>query len=196
MSYSRSRTLSQQQNELRELIKERLPNEEIKILQRVYQWLNDNHYFVDNELFDFYFSVAQNLAAVEVLGASGQKILKAKVELENSAQVYATQFVNASNQMGEQMENQLSAVREKQDKLEQKLTEVLESLVTEHQNLKAISTGLVNSTAVLLKKQKQMLVQTETARKFAFNSVIIAWAIPIMALFSWIAAILLLNNNL
>ncbi len=194
MSYLRSRTLSQQQNELRELIEERLSNEETKIRQRVYQWLSDNQYFTDNELFDFYFCVAQNLAAVEVLGASGDKILKAKVELENSAQVYATQFVNASNQMGEQMENQLSAVREKQDKLEQKLTEVLESLVTEHQNLKAISTGLVNSTAVLLKKQRQMLVQTEAARQFAFNSVIIAWAIPIMALLGWVVLFVLVSK--
>ncbi len=187
MSYLRSRTLSQQQNELRELVEERLSNEEIDIRQRVYQWLSDNQYFVDNELFDFYFCVVQNLAAVEVLGASGQKILKAKVELEKSAEVYATQFVNSSTQMTEQLESQLFAVREKQDQLEQKLNEVLEGLATEHQNLKIISTGLVNSTAVLLKKQKQMLVQTETARKFAFNSVIIAWAIPIITLLGCIA---------
>ncbi len=185
MSYLRSRTLSQQQNELRDLIDKRLPNEEIKIRQRVYQWLSDNQYFLDNELFDFYFSVAQNLAAVEVLGASGEKILKAKVELEKSAEVYTTQFINASTQMTEQLESQLSTVREKQDKLEQKLNQVLEGLVTEHQNLKAISTGLVNSTAVLLKKQRQMLVQTEAARKFAYHSVVLAWAIPVMALLGW-----------
>ncbi|MDJ0691011.1 MAG: hypothetical protein QNJ41_21195 [Xenococcaceae cyanobacterium MO_188.B32] len=185
MSYLRSRTLSQQQNELRDLIDKRLPNEEIKIRQRVYQWLSDNQYFLDNELFDFYFSVAQNLAAVEVLGASGEKILKAKVELEKSAEVYTTQFINASTQMTEQLESQLSTVREKQDKLEQKLNQVLEGLVTEHQNLKAISTGLVNSTAVLLKKQRQMLVKTEAAKQFAFNSVVLAWAIPVMALLGW-----------
>ncbi len=142
-------------------------------------------YFVDNELFDFYFCVAQNLAAVEILGGSGEKILKAKVELEQSTQVYATQFVNASTQMTGQLESQLSAVREKQDKLEQKLNEVLEGLATEHQDLKTISTGLVNSTAVLLKKQRQMLVQTEAARKFAFQSVVLAWAIPVMALLGW-----------
>ncbi len=191
MSYLKSRTLSQQQNELQELIEERLANEEIKIRQRVYQWLSDNQYFVENELFDFYFCVAQNLAAVEILGASGEKILKAKVELEKYAEVYATQFVNASAQMGEQMENQLSAVREKQDKLERKLNDVLDGLATEHQNLKAISTGLVNSTAVLLKKQKQMLVQTEAARKFAFQSVVLAWAIPVMALFGWLVVLFL-----
>lgn len=194
MSYLRSRTLSQQQNELKELIDRRLLNEEAKIRQRVYQWLNDNQYFLDNELFDFYFSVAQNLAAVEVLGASGEKILKAKEDLEHSAEVYATQFVNASTQMTEQLEIQLSVVRGKQDKLEQKLNDVLECIATEHQNLKAISTGLVNSTAVLLKKQKQMLVQTETARKFAFQSVVLAWAIPIMALLGWGVMFLLVGN--
>ncbi len=185
MSSLRSRTLSQQQNELQELIEERLANEEIKIRQQVYQWLSDNQYFLDNELFDFYFCVAQNLAAVEVLGGSGQKILKAKVELEQSVEVFTIQFVNASNQIGEQLEIQLSAVREKQDKLEQKLNETLEGLAMEHQNLKTISNGLVNSTTVLLKKQKQMLVQTEAARQFAFNSVIVAWAIPVMALLGW-----------
>ena len=127
MSYLRSRTLPQQQNELRELIEQRLPNEEIKIRQRVYQWLSDNHYFLENELFDFYFSVAQNLAAVEVLGASGQKILQAKVDLEQSAQFYATEFINASTQMTERLSSQLLAVRERQDRLERKLntTDVL-----------------------------------------------------------------------
>ncbi len=185
MSYLRNRTLPQQQNELRELIEERLSNEEKKIRQRVYQWLSDNQYFLENELFDFYFSVAQNLAAVEVLGGSGEKILRARDKLEQSAQFYATEFINISTQMNQQWSSQLSAVREKQDKLEQNLHEVLEDLATEHQNLKAISTGLVNSTAVLLKKQQQMLVQTEAARKFAFNSVILAWAIPVAALLGW-----------
>ena len=185
MSSLRSRTLSQQKNELQELIEKRLSNEEISIRQRVYQWLSDNQYFTDNELFDFYFCVAQNLAAVEILGGSGERIIKAKIELEKSAGVYATQFINASSQMTKQLSNQLSTVKEKQDHLEQKLHEVLESLATEHDNLKAISTGLVNSTAVLLKKQKQLLVQTEVARQFAFKSVIVAWAIPVMALLGW-----------
>ncbi len=191
MSYLRSRTLPQQQNELRELIEERLQNEEIKIRQRVYQWLSDNQYFVENELFDFYFSVAQNLAAVEVMGASGEKILKAKTELEKSAQVYATQFINTSTQMTEQLEIQLFAVREKQDQLDQKLNEVLEGMAREHQNLYAISTGLVNSTTALLDKQKQMLVQTETARKYARHSVIVAWVIPVMALLGWLVVLFL-----
>ncbi len=189
MTYLKKPTLPQQKQELQELIDERLRSEESKIRQRVYQWLSDNQYFVDNELFDFYFCVAQNIAAVEVLGASGRNILKAKVELEKSAEVYATQFVNSSTQMTEQLESQLSVVREKQDKLEQKLNEVLEGLAMEHQNLKAISTGLVNSTAVLLKKQRQMLVQTEAARKFAFNSVMISWMIPVMALLGWVVLI-------
>lgn len=191
MSYLNKRTLPQQQEELKGLIEQRLKNEEIKIRQRVYQWLNDNQYFVDNELFDFYFCVAQNLAAVEALGASGEKILKAKVELERSAEIYTTQFINSSTQMTKQLESQLFTVREKQDKLELKLNEVLEDLASEHENLKTISTGLVNSIAVLLKKQKQMLVQTETARKFAFNSVILAWSIPILALLGWLIVLFL-----
>ncbi|MGL6344439.1 MAG: hypothetical protein ACRC80_35485, partial [Waterburya sp.] len=82
MSYLRKQSLSQQQDELRELIDERLKNEGKGIRERVYQWLLDNRYFVDNELFDFYFCVAQNIAAVEVLGGSGEKIVKAKKELE------------------------------------------------------------------------------------------------------------------
>ncbi len=64
----------------------------------------------------------------------------------------------------------------------------------EHQNLKAISTGLVNSTAVLLKKQKQMLLQTEAARKFAFQSVVLAWTIPVTALLGWFVVALLTNK--
>ncbi|MDJ0680790.1 MAG: hypothetical protein QNJ18_13100 [Xenococcaceae cyanobacterium MO_167.B52] len=195
MSYLKKPALSQQQDELRELIDERLKKEEIKIRQRVYQWLCDNQYFTDNELFDFYFCVAQNLAAVEILGASGEKILQAKTELEKSAQIYQTQVIKSSNQMIQQLENQLSSIKNKQDDLEWKLVEMLENLATEHQNLKTISTGLVNSTAVLLKKQKQMLVQSEAARKFAFNSVILAWAIPVMALLGW-GVIFLLTHRL
>ena len=194
MSYLRSRTLSQQQDELRELIDERLKNEEVKIRQRVYQWLSDNQYFLENELFDFYFSVAQNLAAVEVLGASGEKILRAKEQLEQSAQFYATEFINTSTQMSQQLEGQLLAVRDRQDRLERKLNKVLEDLATEHRNLHTISTGLVNSTAALLKKQEQILIQTEAARKFAFGSVILAWAIPLMALLGWLAVLLFVSG--
>ena len=145
-------------------------------------------------MFDFYFCVAQNLAAVEILGGSGEKILKAKIELEKSAEVYATQFINASTQMAKELESQLFSVKEKQDRLEWKLNEVLESLTMEHENLKAISTGLVNSTAVLLKKQKQMLLQTEAARKFAFQSVVLSWAIPVTVLLGWFVVALFTNK--
>ena len=138
--------------------------------------------------------MAQNLAAVEVLGASGEKILKAKDKLEQSAQVYTTQFINISTQMTEQLEGQLYAVKERQDRLEQKLNEVLEGIAAEHRNLHTISTGLVNSTAAVLVKQKQMLVQTEAARKFAFGSVILAWAIPVMALLGWGVMLLLVGK--
>ena len=97
MTYLKKPTLSQQQQELQELIDKRLLNEESQIKERVYQWLLNNQYFVDNELFDFYFCVAQNLAAVEVLGGSGEKIVRAKKELEESAKVYTTQIVDISN---------------------------------------------------------------------------------------------------
>lgn len=73
MTYLKKPTLSQQQDELRELIAERLETQESQVRERVYRWLLDNRYFVDNELFDFYFCVAQNIAAVEVLGGVGGK---------------------------------------------------------------------------------------------------------------------------
>jgi hypothetical protein len=91
VSYLKKPTLSQQQDELRVWVDERLSNEDSKIRQRVCQWLLDNKYFVDNELFDFYFCVAQNIAAVEVLGGSGEKIVRAKMELEESAEAYTNQ---------------------------------------------------------------------------------------------------------
>ncbi len=191
MSYLRKRTLAQQQNELKVLIEQRLKNEEGKIRQRVYQWLSDNQYFTDNELFDFYFCVAQNLAAVEVLGGSGEKILEAKTKLEKLAEVYTHQALDIANQINEQLENKLYGIRESQDKLDIKFNQVLEGLTREHENLKAISTGLVNSTATLLVKQKQLLVQTEVARKLALKSVIVAWIIPVVTLLGCMAVLLL-----
>ena len=187
MSYLRSRSLSERQNELRELIDERLRNEEAKIRQRVYQWLSNNQYFVDNELFDFYFCVAQNLAAVEVLGGSGEKILQAKAELEKSAFVYITQVKDISEEVNQKLQHQLHSVQESQEKLDFKLNQVLEGLIIERENLKTISTGLVNSTVNLLDKQKQLLVQTEAAKKFIFQSVVIAWILPILTFVLWLA---------
>lgn len=182
MSYLNKRTLSQQQEELKELIQQRLKNEDVKIRQRVYQWLSDNQYFVDNELFDFYFCVAQNLSAVEVLGGSGERILQAKTELEKSAFVYITQVKDISEEVDRKLKHQLHSVRDSQEKLDIKFNQVLEGLTIEHQNLTTISTGLVNSASVLLKKQKQLLVETEAARKLVFQSVVIAWVILLMAL--------------
>jgi hypothetical protein len=183
-------TLSQQQDQLRELIDERLKNEDSKIRQRVYQWLIDNQYFVDNELFDFYFCVAQNLAAVEVLGGSGEKIVKAKVELEESVEAYTTQVVDTSNWIHEQLDSQLRSVLENQRKLDMKLIRVLEGLTQENRNLKTISTGLVNSTSVLLKKQKQLLLQTQEAHDLVGQSVIIAWIIPVVTLLGCMAVLM------
>ncbi|BAZ45408.1 hypothetical protein NIES4102_24300 [Chondrocystis sp. NIES-4102] len=174
MSYLKKPTLPQQQNELRELVDERLRNEESRIRQRVYQWLNDNQYFVDNELFDFYFCVAQNIAAVEVLGGSGEKIVRAKMELDESVEAYTTQIVDTSNWINEQLKGQLQSIQKNQQKLDTKLVQVLEGLTKEHQNLQAISTGLVNSTSVLLKKQQELVIQTEEAGRFVRLTVVIA----------------------
>lgn len=135
-----------------------------------------------NELFDFYFCVAQNIAAVELLGASGEKIVKAKIQLEESAQAYTNQVVDTSNWISEKLESQLDSIQQNQQKLDTKLIQVLEGLAREHQNLKTVSTGLVNSTSVLLKKQKQLVVQTEAVRRSAHQSVIIAWIIPVTTL--------------
>ncbi|MGL5836608.1 MAG: hypothetical protein ACRC1Z_25765 [Waterburya sp.] len=191
MSYLRKQSLSQQQDELREWVDERLKNEDKGIRERVYQWLLDNRYFVDNELFDFYFCVAQNISAVEVLGGSGEKIVKAKMELEESVEAYTTQVVDTSNWIHEQLDSQLQGVLENQQKLDIKLVKVMEGLTREHENLKAISTGLVNSISVLLKKQQQLLVQTQAASKSAWQSVIIAWIIPVITLLGGIAILFL-----
>ena len=174
MSYLKKPTLPQQQNKLRDLIEQRLSNEETKIRQRVYQWLSDNQYFTDNELFDFYFCVAQNIAAVEMLGASGEQIGVAQKELEN----------------------QLNGVLDNQQKLDNKLVRVFEDLTSQQQNLKTISTGLVNSTAVLLKKQQQLSIQTEVASKTASTSVMIAWIIPVITLLGCLAMLLIDNSVL
>ena len=139
-------------------------------------------FFYDNELFDFYFCVAQNIAAVEVLGSSGEKIVKAKAELEESAETYTTQVVDTSNWISEKLSSQLTNIQQNQQKLDIKLLQVLEGLSREHQNLKTVSAGLVNSTSVLLKKQQQLVVQTEAARRYAFQSVIITWIIPVTSL--------------
>jgi hypothetical protein len=174
VSYLKKPTLSQQQNELQKWIDERLKNEDSKIRQRVYQWLIDNQYFVDNELFDFYFCVAQNMAAVEVLGGSGEKIVRANMELEKSAEAYTTQVVDVSHWITEQLEGQLQGVQQNQQKLDTKLIQVLEGLTQEHCNLQTISTGLLNSTSVLLNKQQQLVIQTEEAGRFVRLTVVLA----------------------
>jgi hypothetical protein len=191
VSYLKKPTLSQQQDELREWVDERLKNEAQGIRQRVSQWLLDNQYFVDNELFDFYFCVAQNIAAVEVLGGSGEKIVKAKMELEESAEAYTNQVVDVSDWINEQLQSQLQGVQQNQQKLDTKLVQVLEGLTREHQNLKTISTGLVNSTSVLLKKQQQLVMQTQFAIELTKKSVIIAWIIPVITLLGCMAVLLL-----
>ena len=193
MTYLKRLTLTQQQNELQKIIDERLNREDSKVKERVYQWLNNNQYFVDNELFDFYFCVAQNIAAVEILGGSGEKIVNAKIELEESAKAYTTQIVDISNLVNKQLKEQLHIVQKNQHQIDTKLIEVLSGLAREHENLQIISNGLINSISVLQKKQKQLLVQTELARRSTFNSVIIAWIIPAIVLLGCLAMILVMN---
>jgi hypothetical protein len=179
VTYLKKPTLPQQQNELQELIDKRLQKEEPQVKERVYRWLLNNQYFVDNELFDFYFCVAQNMAAVEVLGGSGEKIVRAKKELEEAVEAYTTQIVDTFNWINEQLMGQLQSVQQNQQKLDTKLVEVLEELTTEHRNLQTISTGLVNATSVLLKKQQELVIRTEETARFVRFTVILAWIVLI-----------------
>ena len=195
MTYLNKPTLSQQQHGLQTLIDERLNSEESRVRQRVYKWLNNNQYFVDNELFDFYFCVAQNIAAVEVLGGSGEKIVKAKIDLEEAVEAYTTQIVDTSNWINEQLKGQLHSIQTNQQKLDINLMQTLEVLNKEHQNLKTISNGLINSSSVLLNKQKQLVIQTEAARRYAYQAVIIAWIIPIISILGFSLIYFLLQKN-
>ena len=192
MSYLKKPTLPQQQNELQKFIERRLSKEKPEIRERVYEWLIDNQYFTDNELFDFYFSVAQNIAAVEVLGGSGEKIVKAKTELEESAKTYTTQIVDTSNWISEQLNAQLQNIEQNQQKLDIKLVRAIEGLATREQNLQTISSGLVNSVSILLKKQQQLVAQIETTTRYVRQTVIIAWIVPIFTLLGCVG-ILLMN---
>ncbi|MEM7554610.1 MAG: hypothetical protein AAF378_11000 [Cyanobacteria bacterium P01_A01_bin.84] len=195
MSYLKKPSVLQQQQELRKFVDKRLQNEEPKVKERVYQWLSDNQYFTDNELFDFYFCVAQNLAAVEILGASGEKIVEAKNELDQSAKAYTNQIVSTLNWLEAQFKGQLNSVQKNQQKLDTKLIQVLEGLSREHQNLQVISTGLVNSTSILLKKQKQLVIQTEAARRYAHRTIMVSWIIPFINFWGWII-LLMLNDKM
>lgn len=178
MSYLKKPSLLRQQQELRKLIDERLDSEESKVKERIYQWLNNNQYFTDNELFDFYFSVAQNIAAVEVMGASGEKIVKAKNELEQSAEAYTAQILDTSNWISEQLNGQLENIQKNQQNLNIKLDETLSDFAKAQHNLQTISNGLVNSTSISLKKQKQLVIYAEEANKYARLTIVIAWVIP------------------
>ena len=112
------------------------------------------------------------------------------VEIQNwSVQVYTTQTVNTSNWINEQLKGQLDNIQKNQQKLDTKLIQVLEVLAREHYNLKTVSTGLVNSTSVLLKKQKQLVIQTEAARRYAHQTMMIAWIIPISTLLGCMAVL-------
>jgi len=194
MTYLKKPTLPQQQNELREFINQRLSEEKPEIKLRVCQWLNNNQYFVDNELFDFYFCVAQNIAAVEVLGGSGEKIVQAKIELEESVESYTTQIVDTSNWINEQLKSQLQNIQQNQQKLDSKLIEVLKGLSRERQNLQTVSNGLVNSTSVLLKKQKQLVIQAEIITRHIHQTVVIAGIMTVTTLLGFIGILFFFNK--
>jgi hypothetical protein len=92
MSYNSRRTIAEQKAELQAAISERLNNESTVTQQRVYDWLSNNYYFSDNELFDFYLCVAQNLAAVEELGRADGRLLQAQVEIQQTAEQIETRL--------------------------------------------------------------------------------------------------------
>lgn len=68
--------------------------------------------------------MAQNIAAVEVLGSSGKKILKADKQLEESAEAYKNQVIDTSNWIHEQLERQLRSIQENQQKLDYTIIQV------------------------------------------------------------------------
>jgi hypothetical protein len=110
--------------------------------------------------------------------------------LEESAEAYTTQVVDVSNWITEQLEGQLQGVQQNQRKLDTKLVQVLEGLTTEHQNLQTVSTGLVNSTSVLLNKQQQLVIQTEEAGRFVRLTVVLAGIVLIITLLGCMAILL------
>lgn len=113
-----------------------------------------------------------------MLGGSGEKIVRAKQELEESVEAYITQIVDTSNWIEQQLKGQLKNIEQNQQELDTKLVRAIEGLAKREQNLQTISTGLVNSVSVLLKKQQQLVIQTETARRYAHQTMMIAWVIP------------------
>ncbi|MGL5834678.1 MAG: hypothetical protein ACRC1Z_15800 [Waterburya sp.] len=169
-------SLSRSQNELKKLLDEKLINSDTSRKIRVYEWLNENQYFVDNELFDFYLCVAQNLAAVEELGGCGFEIIKAKKELEAAAETYKQEIVNVSEQM---MVKQEYVLRKS---IERVLEQMLKKMNREHQNVMKISTELLNFNATLMAQQKQLLAETSEARTASRNTIWMAISTLIMTL--------------
>ena len=65
------------------------------------------------------------------------------------------------------MKSQLQNIEQNQQQLDTKLVRAIEGLATREQNLQTISGGLVNSVSVLLKKQQQLVAQTETTTRYS-----------------------------
>ena len=197
MNYVNGRNLVRQNDELKEFVTQRLVEEDEQIQKRIYQWLSNHQYFLDNELFDFYFCVAQNLAAVEVLGGSGQKIIEAGIELQQSAQS-CTDEINKNcqhfNRESEKIQNQLSGlnreldgIKQNQEQLSGSTVELIEKLNIEQKNLEVISRGLITSVNSLLDKQKKLSSAMRRSNSFIHNSLI-----TVIALLGWLAATLML----
>jgi hypothetical protein len=168
----RKPSLSQRQKELKKLLDEKLKNYSALRKNRVYDWLNDNQYFVDDELFDFYLCVAQNLAAVEELGGCGLEIIKAKQELEVAAEAYKQNIIQTSEQVAAKQEYLLKKTQSK----------MVQKSQLEHQKLLEVSTRLFNANVMLMAKQKKLLSETEAAKTASRNTVLGAVATLVMTL--------------
>jgi hypothetical protein len=168
----RKPSLSQRQNELKKLLDEKLNNYSALRKNRVYNWLNDNQYFVDDELFDFYLCVAQNLAATEELSECGLEIIQAKQELELAAEAYQQNIIETSLEVAAKQEYLLKKIQSK----------MVHKSQLEHQKLLEVSTRLFNANVMLMAKQKKLLSETETATTASRNTIFMAVATLVMTL--------------
>jgi hypothetical protein len=168
----RKPSLSQRQNELKKLLDEKLKNYSALRKNRVYDWLNDNQYFVDDELFDFYLCVAQNLAATEELSECGLEINQAKKELELAAEAYKKKIIETSLEVAAKQEYSLKKIQSK----------MVHKSQLEHQKLLEVSTRLFNANVMLMAKQKKLLSETKEATTASRNTIFMAVATLAMTL--------------
>lgn len=197
MNYLNGRNLVLRSEELEKFLDRHLNTEDVKIRQRIYEWLRDNQYFLDNELFDFYFCVAQNIAAVEVLGGSGQEIIEAGTSLQKSAKICAKQIEENGKYLNQELEKmqvqlnnldrELDNIRQNQEQISQSSVELIKKFNREQENLEAVSKGLIISVDSLLDKQRKLSIVMKWSKKYVYNSFI-----TIIALIGWLIATLML----